>query len=142
LPSASTTRDSSINLDASDPDFASRLSQIGPVQPNPTFSPSSTFSADPTRPQHMSSGDPSTNPAVSLLTARYRLAQEADEEFSNLGRRGSPGRSFLDVVTLRQVLMLRDEKGVSEGEIEKKLELKKGTVGKLGGKGVVGIAGY
>jgi hypothetical protein len=46
----------------------------------------------------------------------------------------------LDVVTLRQVLVLRD-RGVSEGEIEGRLELRSGVVGRLGGKGVVSVTG-
>jgi len=65
------------------------------------------------------------------------LAAEAEQEFEGLGRKGSPGRSFLDVVTLRQVLVLRDEKGLSSKEIERKLELKRGTVDRLGERGVV-----
>ena len=77
---------------------------------------------------------------MSLLTARYRLAEEAEREFSEIGRRGAAGRRFLDVVTLRQVLVLRDERGMSAGEIEEALGLKKGVVGMLGGKGrVVGV---
>jgi len=81
------------------------------------------------------------NPAVSLLTARYRLAEEAEREFSNMGRKGGEGRQFLDVVTLRQVLILRDEKGLEGEEIERRLGLRRGVVGQLGGRGVVGVAG-
>jgi hypothetical protein len=80
------------------------------------------------------------NPAVSLLTARYRLAEEAEREFASIGRKGSEGRTFLDVVTLRQVLVLR-ERGVEEGEIERKLGLGRGVVGRLGRRGVVGVGG-
>jgi hypothetical protein len=80
------------------------------------------------------------NPAVSLLTARYRLAEEAEREFASLGRKGSEGRTFLDVVTLRQVLVLR-ESGVEGGEIERSLGLGKGVVGRLGRRGVVGVGG-
>lgn len=74
---------------------------------------------------------------MSLLTARYRLAEEAEQEFSNIGRKGSEGRQFLDVITIRQVLLLRDERGVSPGEIEKQLGLRRGVVGRLGRRGVV-----
>ena len=74
---------------------------------------------------------------MSLLTARYRLAEEAELEFSNIGRKGSEGRQFLDVVTIRQILVLRDEKGLGEGEIERRLGLRKGVVGRLGRKGLV-----
>ncbi|TVY25109.1 hypothetical protein LHYA1_G005964 [Lachnellula hyalina] len=173
-PKATSTRDRDINRDASDPDFAARLQQLGPVQPNPTYSASSTFhapsppatstntnttttssshaSASSTPQFRPSSSAPSQfifpqasqNPAVSLLTARYRLAEEADREFESIGRRGARGRSFLDVVTLRQVLVLR-ERGVGEGEIEKRLELREGTVGAVRGEagrvcyGVTGV---
>jgi hypothetical protein len=68
---------------------------------------------------------------VALLTARERIAKEAEAEFESLGRRGNPGRSFLDVVTIRQVLMMRDEQRRDVGEIERVLGLKKGVVGKL-----------
>lgn len=141
-----------VELDSSDPDLglAARLSQLGPVQPNPTQSNSSTFNES-----HQSSSQfqpsastpsqsifPSAkqNPAVSLLTARYRLAEEAEQEFANIGRKGSPGRQFLDVITIRQILILRDEKGVSPAEIERSLGLREGVVGRLGRRGVVGAS--
>ncbi|KAE9367185.1 hypothetical protein N431DRAFT_487576 [Stipitochalara longipes BDJ] len=80
------------------------------------------------------------NPAVSLLTARYRLAEEAEREFANIGKAGGEGRQFLDVVTIRKLLEMR-EAGVEGGEIERRLELRKGVVGRLGMRGVVGVAG-
>lgn len=58
-----------------------------------------------------------------------------------MGRRGRQGRRFLDVVTIRQVLMLRDEKGVEGREIERRLGLGEGVVGRLGPRGVVGDTG-
>ncbi|PMD17141.1 hypothetical protein NA56DRAFT_280694 [Hyaloscypha hepaticicola] len=172
-------------LDAPNPGLSARLQELGPVQPNPTFSNSSTFNfqtrpplqnpANPTpsrsqtsSPQsQQSSSDPSLsgqfipsasnpqqsifpskshpeaggrpNPAVSLLTARYRLAEEAEREFANLGKASAGGRQFLDVITIRKVLEMRDEKGLQEGEIERRLELRKGVVGRLGRGGVVGV---
>ncbi|PQE32490.1 Ribophorin II protein [Rutstroemia sp. NJR-2017a WRK4] len=151
---ASSTRDESINLDSSDPGLASRLRTIGPVQPSPMMSNSSTFN-------RASAKDPSTsdstfvpsastpsqsifptahnNPAVSLLTARYRIAEEAEKEFANIGRKGFAGRSYLDVSTIRTAIVLRSE-GMPEAEIEKRLDLKKGVVRSLGGD-VVAVAG-
>lgn len=79
------------------------------------------------------------NPALSILSARERLAVEAEEEFSNVGRRGAPGRRFLDVTVVRQVLVLRDQRGKGEGEIERMLGLERGVVGRLGGRGVVEV---
>ncbi|KAI9838498.1 MAG: hypothetical protein M1837_002456 [Sclerophora amabilis] len=153
---ASPTRNQAINLDASDPDFAASLRSLGAVQPSPTLSHSSTFnsSSQPKQRNDSSSSpppsssrpssrfpDPATNPAVRLLHARERLADEADREFAEVSKRGHVGRRFLDVVTLRQVLMLRDEKAVPEPEIERILGLKSGVVGRLGGRdGVVGGA--
>ncbi|KAG4422899.1 hypothetical protein IFR04_003969 [Cadophora malorum] len=166
-----------------DPALNARLKTLGPVQPNPTHSPSSTFHshspttssfADPTlsatqfqpsasnpmqtifpsssspsnHTSNSSSGPDSrtgggggpSNPAVSLLTARYRLAGEAENEFARTGKStAAEGRQFLDVLTLRQILVLRDEKGVEAGEIERSLGLKKGVVERLGRRGVVGV---
>lgn len=113
-----------------------------------TFNPSSVSSSEtpphqglPGSPQASHAQifpDPSRNPAIQVLAARERLAQEAEEEFNRLGRMGHIERQFLDVTTIRQVLMLRDEKGLAGGEIEKRLGLKKGVVGRLGPKGIVG----
>ena len=50
------------------------------------------------------------------------------------------GREYLPVGFLRMVLGMRDDKGVEGGEIERELGLKGGVVGRLGGKGVVGLA--
>jgi hypothetical protein len=173
-------------LDAPNPGLSARLQELGPVQPNPTFSNSSTFNfqtrpplqnpanPNPSRSQtssphsQQSSSDPSLsgqfipsasnpqqsifpsqshpqaggrpNPAVSLLTARYRLAEEAEREFASLGKASAGGRQFLDVITIRKVLEMRDEKGLQEGEIERRLKLKKGVVGRLGRGGVVAVA--
>lgn len=115
---------------------------------HPTLSHSSTFNQAHGQP-HASNGMqgvfPSPtgsrgrpNPAVSLLAAREKLATEAEQEFSNAGRKGAPGRRFLDVLTLRQVLQMRDQ-GVGSAEIEERLGLRRGVVDRLGGKNVVGL---
>ena len=56
------------------------------------------------------------------------------------GRRGHTGREFLDVYTIRQILVQRDAKGKSAAEIERSLGLKKGVVERLGTSGVFGLA--
>ncbi|EEQ29842.1 conserved hypothetical protein [Microsporum canis CBS 113480] len=55
----------------------------------------------------------------------------------SLGRRNHEGRRFVDVVSLKQIISMRDEQGVSEDMIEKQFGLKKGVLGALGPKGVV-----
>ena len=72
-----------------------------------------------------------------VLAARERLQQQAEVEFAKTGR-GGGGKSYLDVSTIRQLLVLRDEKGMGGEEIEKKLGLAQGVVGRLGPRGVVG----
>ena len=72
-----------------------------------------------------------------VLTAREHLQQQAEVEFTKTGR-GDGGKSFLDVSTLRQLLVLRDERGLSGEEIEKSLGLAQGVVRRLGPRGVVG----
>ena len=144
-----------INLDAEDPAFAAQLRSLGAVQPNPHYSPTSTSPLDPRRntsttgpsnpsPPHPSSTspfppsafpDPRTNPALMVLQARQRLQEEAEEEFLNVGRKGFPGRRFVDVSTVRQALLLR-QKGEGEEDVERELGLRKGRLSVLG-KGVV-----
>lgn len=152
--SPSETRNEAIDLDARDPVFANRLSQLGPVTPFPQFSPSSTAASAIKASGHLSSRDgapatptstgiyphPSANPAVAILAARTRIADEADREKGMFGRKGFEGRSYLDVKTIRQVLQLRDEAGKGEEEIERELGLKKGSVRALGRVGVVEVA--
>ena len=131
-----------INRDAADPDFARSLRSLGPVTPSPTFSNSSVFNSA----QQNTSGYPqpqmfpsaATNPALQILDARNRLTDAAEAEFSEMGRRGFQGKQFLDVVLIRQALMMRDEKGMADTEIEKTLGLKNGVVARLGRKGTVG----
>ncbi|KAL8900936.1 MAG: hypothetical protein Q9192_000818 [Flavoplaca navasiana] len=146
-----------INLDASDPHFAKSLRSLGPVKPSSTLSNSSTFS--PTSPSHPSSSPTSSvqdssnsqtqpqifpnhllNPALQILSRRSELAEEAEAEFTRL-RGGGEGRRFLDVVKIREILALRDGKGMGEAEIERRLGLRRGVVGQLGGRGVVSEAG-
>ena len=78
------------------------------------------------------------NPAVQVLTAREALAKEAEAELARVRYEGASGKRFLDVMTVRQILVMRDEKNIGDAEIEKKLGLAHGLVGKLGRKGVVG----
>ena len=131
-----------INRDAADPDFARSIRSLGPVTPSPTFSNSSVFNSA----QQNTSGYPqpqmfpstATNPALQILDARNRLTDAAEAEFSEMGRRGFQGKEFLDVVLIRQALMMRDEKGMTNTAIEKTLGLKNGVVARLGRKGTVG----
>ncbi|KAK5109689.1 hypothetical protein LTR62_006811 [Meristemomyces frigidus] len=140
-PHATGARDEAINLDASDPDFARSLRSLGAVQPNPTMSESSAFSNNAQYAMRQPIGpDPSKNPAIAVLEARSRLADQAELEFQQAGRRGHEGRQFLDVYMIRQILVQRDEKGKSAAEIEKSMGLKRGVVERLGARGVVGLA--
>lgn len=50
-------------------------------------------------------------------------------------------REYLPVGDLRMVLGMRDDRGLEGEEIERGLGLKRGLVERLGGKGVVGLAG-
>lgn len=138
-----------IDLDASDPQFAASLRSLGPVTPSSTLSNSSHFppsplsapSTNPSSTSHQVFPDPSQNPAIQVLTARENLAKEAEAEFARVRYEGGGGKRFLDVMTIRQILMFRDEKKLAGADIEKKLGLATGTVARLGPRGVVGEAG-
>ena len=74
-----------------------------------------------------------------MLHARARLQAKAEVE-ERAGRGPSAkGREFLDGFEMRQVLTMRDLQGKSAGEIERKMGLKEGVVGRLGAKGVLGL---
>ncbi|MCJ1306361.1 hypothetical protein MMC25_000003 [Agyrium rufum] len=146
---ASSTRDETINRDAQDPDFARSLRNLGPVTPSPTFSNSSTFNSSQSGSFSMQQRgsqqpsifpDPSTNPALQIYNARSRMGAAAEQEFASLGKASFAGREFLDVVTIKQILIMRDERGMPAKEIEEALKLKSGVVNRLGMKGVVGDA--
>ncbi|EEH18109.2 hypothetical protein PABG_00672 [Paracoccidioides brasiliensis Pb03] len=136
-----------IDLDARDPHFAASLRSIGPVTPHPTLSNSSTFNKQQTPPFFQSPDSPipsstvssTTNPALLVLSARAQLEKAAESELEAMGRHGHPGREFLDIVSIKQILAMRDREGVSEEMIERQFRLKKGVVGRLGVKGVVGV---
>ena len=97
-----------------------------------------------------------TNPALMVLEARERLAQQAEEESDGSVR--TSGRHFVNVGMLRDIVELRGRMNEGEGEesevggnqkrrlsmgkeedgeIEKRFGLKNGILGKLGRKGVV-----
>lgn len=124
------------------PGLAERLRQIGVVQPNPTYSPSST--ASPTSSQESYGGggtgpifpSPSNNAVLSALEARERLSREAEEEFESLGVSGGQGRRFLTSGMIRDVLVMR-ERGARDEEIEHRFNLRKGVVRRLGPRGMV-----
>lgn len=114
-------------MDGRDPDFAASLRSIGPVNPSPTFSNSSTFNrSKQTVFPHAS------NPALLVVTARQRLTEAAERESEHFGHAGHPGRSFLDALTIQQVLTMRDKQGMRRGDIERFLGLKKGVLERLG----------
>ena len=82
--------------------------------------------------------DPSQNPALLVLKARERLQQEAEAEFAKTSRSDGAEKRFIDVMSIRQILDMRDEKGMNNADIEQKMGLAAGIVRALGPKGVVG----
>ena len=130
--------------DAVTGNFSQRLQQMGVVQPNPTYSPSSTAMPheNPTplgRPSG-STGPAFTparsNPTLSALEARRRLQQEAEAEFEALGTGKPHGRRFVDMRTLVDAMTLLN-RGTPQEEIEKRLNLESGLLERLGKPGTL-----
>ncbi|KAK4647671.1 uncharacterized protein QC761_103440 [Podospora bellae-mahoneyi] len=142
-PSPSSKQDSySANPDKTPSDypstaFASRLKQMGAVQPNPTYSPSSIASplVDASGISQSISGPmfPSAknNPTLGALENRRRLEEQAKREMEDWGKSTHQGKEFLDIGTIKKIFVL-SEQGESDQAIEKQLGLKKGVVAKLG----------
>ncbi|TDZ17864.1 hypothetical protein C8034_v010157 [Colletotrichum sidae] len=133
----------SINPDNVTEEFSSRLRQMGVVQPNPTFSPTSTAQQFPHAAATQSPGplypSISRNQTLGTLEARRKMQQRATEEFEGLGRSTSEGREFLDLNTIVQVLLMR-EKGHTAADIEQRFDLKKGVIERLGRQGITRVA--
>lgn len=78
----------------------------------------------------------SNNATLGALEARRQLEQRAAQEFETMGKAGYQGREFLDISTIRNILVMR-QRGNSPSEIETRLRLKPGVVARLGRPGVV-----
>lgn len=130
--------------DGNDPDFApadfsQRLHEMGMVQPNVTFSPSSTakndvrkVASDPSMIQYPSNKQ---NATLSVLEARRHLQQQANDDIAKTGLRGRQYKRFVDTRILINTIKLRDQ-GMPYAEIEERHCLEPGTVKKLGCHGV------
>ncbi|KAJ4327917.1 hypothetical protein N0V84_001590 [Fusarium piperis] len=136
------TKDEALRADSMDPDFPTgdfsrRLQQMGIAQPNPTYSPSSTASSQlgPQAPLGPSFAPSRSNPTLVALEARQRLQDEAEEDFAAIGR-GVEGRRFLDMRTVVDAMKLRD-RGVADKEIESRLRIQPGLLGRLGPQGIL-----
>lgn len=132
-----------VEADGMDPDFtpgsgfSQRLHQMGVVQPNPTFSPSSTA----TGPERGGSAplfptSRAVNSTLSVLDARQALQLQADQDLENMGRSGYRGRRLLDMRTVLDVIHMR-ERAVPPRAIESRLGLEPGMADKLGRHGVL-----
>lgn len=134
-------------MDARDPAFASRLSSLGAVQPNPHYSPTSRSQFDPQphsqqgsrqhimgdmmqAPPQSAFPDPRNNPVLRVLEARQRIADEGEAEISNVGRRGFQGRKYVDAGVITLALM-RQARGEPAARIEKSLGIKEGRLSVL-----------
>jgi hypothetical protein len=84
--------------------------------------------------------DANNNPALLVLSSRSRITKAAEQELESFGRPSHPGREYLDAMTIRQVLTMRDRQKLGDGDIERMLRLKKGVVSRLGERGVVSEA--
>ena len=80
--------------------------------------------------------DSRNNPTLRVLEARQRIADEAENELRDVGRRGFAGRHYVDAGVITLALMRR-AKGEPESRIEQSLGIKKGRLSVLG-NGVVG----
>ena len=74
-----------------------------------------------------------------VTQARERTNRLWEEESESLGRSSFQGRTLISAQQIREVLELK-ERGLATGEIEKRLRLRSGLVGKLGAGVIVGNA--
>jgi hypothetical protein len=72
---------------------------------------------------------------LTVLSARQRLQDTAETELQSVGRRGFQGREYVDIVAVRQAMLLV-QGGKSVSVAEETVGLKKGRLGVLG-RGIV-----
>lgn len=77
----------------------------------------------------------SSNATLSVLEVRRRLETRARAELDNTGKSTDKGREFLDIGTIKQILVLQ-KGGASATDIEARLRLKAGVVARLGPAGM------
>lgn len=73
---------------------------------------------------------------MSALESRRRLQVQAERDFEALGSVNSAGRRLIDMRTLVDALQLLN-RGMCQRDVEKKLQLETGLLGKLGGPLVI-----
>jgi nucleotidyltransferase/DNA polymerase involved in DNA repair len=107
---------------------------MGIVDPNPTFSATST--AYQPHVNSLVDGKPRQSPTLNALEARRQIQQAADEEMKLTRSVGSSGRRFLPIAIISQIITLQ-QAGHSAHEIEDQLKLSHGVVASLGKPGIV-----
>jgi hypothetical protein len=80
------------------------------------------------------------NPAVLLVQARGRINKQWEFETGNRGRPSFAGTTMLSAKDIREALTLRDERGETSQEVERKMKLKPGLLDQLAPKEVVANA--
>ena len=79
--------------------------------------------------------DPKQNPALEVLEARTRILEEAEKEHARARVGEDTGRRFLDIGLIRQILVMRDRKGMKPSDIDRDLGLNRGIVDSLSSVG-------
>jgi hypothetical protein len=137
-----------VDLDGRDPQFSSKLRALGPAVPVAHAQPQEGAFPTSSQPplgqqagvQNIFPGTSKisgvTNPAIVVVNARERIGKLWEEERDALGRGSFAGRTMLCAGELSEIIQLRDD-GMVDGEIEKKMRLRRGLVGRLGVRGVV-----
>lgn len=79
------------------------------------------------------------NPVLRALEARQRIADEAENELRDVGRRGFKGRKYADAGTI-QLALMRQMRGEPDSRIEDALGIKRGRLAALGKRIVEPVA--
>lgn len=75
--------------------------------------------------------DPRNNPTLRVLEARQRIANEAEDELRDYGRKGFTGRKYVDAGVI-QLALMRQARGEPNARIEEALGIQKGRLAVLG----------
>lgn len=137
------SREPHVDLDGRDPQFGAALQRLGPAISVERAAPDKAAFPTSTQPPLGQQGKnifpskaPGGNTGMMVVHARDRIAQQYEQELEELGRASFAGRTLISAKDVKEALRMRDEGGMSEGEVEKQLRLKSGILSQLAKPGV------
>ena len=137
------TKNQHVELDGRDPQFGSALRQLGPAIPVEKAVPNAAAFPTSSQPPLGQQGQnifptagQTQNSGLTVVQARERIAQQFEQEMESLGKSTFKGRTLIPAKDVSEILRMRDQRGMSDEQIEKQMRLHPGILRQLARPGV------